>query len=105
MGAILEGRPVRDRFSMYQSVRTARWKYLKLGKMELLFDLEEDPGERHDLSRDQPRRLAELQRLAQRLSQGEKQAFDEFVAVVEAGEEVTLDESVKEELRSLGYVQ
>ncbi len=73
--------------------------------MKMVFDIEADPGERNDLAQSQPSRLERMERLAQRLSAQDRKAFEYFIASVEAGEEVVLDEEVQEELRSLGYVQ
>ncbi len=105
MPTILDDRPIRDAFSVQNSLRTSRWKYLELGEMKMVYDIEADPGELHDLAGSHPNRLREVQRLAARLAADDRKAYDDFVAGVEAGEEVILDEKVQEELRSLGYVQ
>jgi arylsulfatase A-like enzyme len=45
------------------AVRHGRWKYLKDGGIEQLFDLERDRGERTDLSYREPAKLVELRAL------------------------------------------
>jgi arylsulfatase A-like enzyme len=42
------------------AARQGRWKYLRIGDDELLFDIPSDPGERSDLDVYQPERLASL---------------------------------------------
>ena len=45
------------------AVRKGRWKYINLNrKRTLLFDLQEDVGEKHDLSKDEPEIVAELEK-------------------------------------------
>ncbi len=105
MPAIRNDEPVRDHFSVQNSARTAQWKYLELGKMQMVYDIASDPGELDNLAESQPNRLRQMQQLAARLSAQDRKAYQDFIAGVEAGEEVVLDEKVKEELRSLGYVQ
>ena len=73
--------------------------------MKMVYDIESDPDERNNLAESEPNRLRQMERLAQRLSALDRKAYEEFIAGVEAGEEVVLDEKVQEELRSLGYVQ
>ena len=46
-----------------KAVRRGRWKYLTDGEIHLLFDLETDPGEAHDVSEQNPEVLDELKRL------------------------------------------
>ena len=46
-----------------KAVRRGRWKYLTDGEIHLLFDLETDPGEAHDVSEQNPEVLGELKRL------------------------------------------
>jgi hypothetical protein len=41
-------------------VRKGRWKYIKDGAIDLLFDLEADVGERHDLGYQHPEIIVEL---------------------------------------------
>jgi arylsulfatase A-like enzyme len=45
-----------------KAVRKGQWKYVRDGSIELLFDLEKDPGERKSLAYQQPEKLAELKR-------------------------------------------
>lgn len=53
-----------DRNNNHQRAgRQGKWKYLRVEKAELLFDLESDPAETHDLSRQQPSLVAKLGRL------------------------------------------
>ncbi len=44
-----------------QAIRRGRWKLLQVEDREYLFDLGNDPGEKHDHRRDNPGMLAELQ--------------------------------------------
>ena len=48
---------------LQRAVRRGKWKYLRDG-LEFLYDLEEDPGERHNLSYQHPELLAELRELS-----------------------------------------
>ncbi|HEY7696879.1 MAG TPA: sulfatase [Vicinamibacteria bacterium] len=82
------------------------WRALYLGRQKVLwnshgnhalYDLEEDPGERKDLSRDEPERLKEA------LSVLEK-VFASLPPRGEPGPPATLDEETQKALRSLGYV-
>ena len=43
-----------------RAARAGRWKYVRDGAIELLFDLEADPGERENLGAREPAHLAEL---------------------------------------------
>jgi arylsulfatase A-like enzyme len=43
-----------------KAVRRGKWKYLTEGRIHLLFDLEVDPGEKHDVAGEHPEILAEL---------------------------------------------
>lgn len=54
------------RFGEQRALRRGSWKYYGyMGEIELLFDLDADPGEERDLSQDHPELLAELQGLYQ----------------------------------------
>lgn len=63
---LCQGRPARfDRTLFWRSleqeaVRQSAWKYLRMGKDQLLFDISNDPGERADLAPYQPEKLAQL---------------------------------------------
>jgi arylsulfatase A len=46
-----------------QAVRHGRWKYVKDGAIELLYDVERDPGERIELGHRNPAQLAAMRRL------------------------------------------
>jgi hypothetical protein len=82
------------------------WRALYLGRQKVLwnshgnhalYDLAEDPGERKDLSRDEPERMKEA------LSVLEK-VFASLPPRGEPGPPATLDEETQKALRSLGYV-
>ncbi len=45
-----------------KAVRQGTWKHVRDGSIDLLFDLAHDPGERRDVSREHPEKLAELQK-------------------------------------------
>ncbi len=51
-------------------MRRGKWKYLTDERIGLLFDLEADPGETHDLAADHPKIVGELKKA---LSEWEKQ--------------------------------
>ena len=62
-----------------------------------LFDLAEDPGERHDLQSDRPARLRQmLATLSDSLSEARAR---------QASTEIELDEDLSDRLRSLGYIR
>lgn len=46
-----------------QAVRSGRWKYVRDGSIDLLFDVEKDPGERNNLAYRNPEQLARLRGL------------------------------------------
>jgi arylsulfatase A len=46
-----------------KAVRQGNWKYVRDGDVDLLFDLQRDPGERYDLGFQQQARIKEMQRL------------------------------------------
>jgi arylsulfatase A-like enzyme len=82
------------------------WRALYLGRHKLLwnslgnhalYDLEEDPGERNDLSRIDPARTTEAIALLDKV-------LASLPSPGEAGPPTTLDEETLRELRSLGYV-
>ena len=73
-------------------MRTPRWKWFR----KQLYDLESDPGETRDVSREFPEREAELRRLRARLAGRD---------ALPVGERVEIDAAVREQLRSLGYVE
>lgn len=54
-----------------KAARKGRWKYVLDGyeKLELLFDLENDPGERFSLAYQHPELVIELRRLHERWEQ------------------------------------
>ena len=49
-------------FRRQAAVRSGRWKYLRIGEFEYLFDLETDSRERANLGRREPMQLAEMRR-------------------------------------------
>ena len=53
------------RFGPQRAVRRGPWKYLALGRNEMLFNLADDVGERRDLSAQRPELVAELRALQQ----------------------------------------
>ena len=53
-----------------KAVRQGNWKYVRDGEIDLLFDLQADPRERHELGYQQQARVKEMQRL---LDEWEKQ--------------------------------
>lgn len=53
-----------------KAVRQGHWKYVRDGDIDLLFDLQSDPRERHDLGYQQQARVKEMQR---RLTEWENQ--------------------------------
>jgi arylsulfatase A-like enzyme len=53
-----------------RALRRGGWKYLKVAEREFLFDIEYDPRERGDMSKKQPKLLAELRALWEQWDQG-----------------------------------
>jgi arylsulfatase A-like enzyme len=47
---------------MSYAARRGRWKYLKIGEQEFLFDVEGDPGETRDVSSQQARVFDDIRR-------------------------------------------
>lgn len=83
---------------------TGRWSYILSEKYdrEELYDLVEDPGERHDLAAERPELRAELRRLlAREIRRGQRHPY---LAEIGAVEQVGIPEDVEETLRSLGYL-
>lgn len=62
-GAALPERPLFWRFWGQSAVRLGAWKLLIAGDHRWLFNLEEDPAERYDLSAHMPAKAQELERL------------------------------------------
>jgi arylsulfatase A-like enzyme len=75
-------------------LREGRWKYIHKVEPEL-YDLDADPGERHDLSAGEPERVAEL---AERLRNLIRAA-----PAAPADATVSVDRATREQLASLGY--
>jgi arylsulfatase A-like enzyme len=81
------------------SVTRGRWKLIQdTGKDTLeLFDLEQDPGELHDLSAAEPERVRALASELAEFQRAQAPADGDAVRV-------PLDEALTEELRALGYL-
>jgi hypothetical protein len=77
-------------------VRTERWKYIRSGGAEELYDLAADPAERANLAGDQPAVREELRAAVAAWTRAYPLALPE---------EGPINERLKETLRSLGYVQ
>jgi arylsulfatase A-like enzyme len=98
LAGVVEGRVAFPAFALSQvdgggtSVRTPRWKWFR----KRLYDLENDPGETRDVSRELPEREAELRRLRDRLVGRDAPPV---------GEKIEIDAALREQLRSLGYVE
>ncbi len=72
-----------------------------------LFDLEQDPGERHDLSKERPALAAQLERRLKTLVLGNRKLHDELAngaGAPGAGDAELLSAEEKERLKALGYV-
>jgi len=81
----------------YRGIRTTRWKYLRREHdgAEELFDLREDPEERHDLSRTHPAELEKFRVLLRETSVDSRRS----------GEAVDPEsDAIREQLRALGYL-
>jgi tetratricopeptide (TPR) repeat protein len=81
-------------WSELRSWRDGRYKYIRAPRAEL-YDLDADPGETHDLAREQPRQAAALEAALARASAGRD-------AMARAARP---DAETAERLRALGYVQ
>ncbi len=68
-----------------RAVRVGRWKYLRDGAIDLLFDLEADPGERDDRGYHEPARLADLRARVARWEQEVDASAVEFPMNAGAG--------------------
>ncbi|MFH1279161.1 MAG: sulfatase-like hydrolase/transferase [Candidatus Eisenbacteria bacterium] len=66
----------------------------------VLFDLEQDPGERRDLAGDRPESAAEMSRILVDWYRG---ALERTGGSVQGGETVDMEHEVVEQLRALGY--
>lgn len=95
------------------AVRWQRWKYLRQGEGELLFDLERDPGEQRDLAGERPERLRELRNIGAWYLAGEEPGEADWAELagrdrawpqVGGGEAARPEEGSMEALRALGYV-
>ncbi len=74
------------------------WKYIwRTDGVELLYDLATDPGEQHDLATKHPERLAAFNALLE-------QHRERHIRTDES-QPMVYDETMKEQLRALGYVQ
>ncbi len=103
--AVVADRQVRESISLYQHIRTSRWKYIKRRNRELLFDLQRDPRERRDLAREDTETLESLRALARTTTAAEDRLHAEFLDRVGAQETHVPDQTTREELEALGYVQ
>lgn len=88
---------------MWEAVTSGRWKLVldRIEERALLFDLELDPGEQHDLAGEQPERVERL-RAALR---SEVTRAVEWAERFERSGEVPLSPRDLERLRELGYVE
>lgn len=81
--------------------RAVVWKRRKLitriDGVELLFDLRDDPGERHDLAASRPETVAEMRALLER-------ELAPISAADERREGTVYDEETERQLRALGYL-
>ena len=78
------------------ALRSDRWKYLRMGDRESLYDLREDPMEREDVSTERPDVLAGFR---------EKRAeYESELPDSASNRDAEDDDEVKEHLRSLGYL-
>lgn len=110
-------RLVRDRGkNVWMSLRTARHKYLRHQldrrntSVELLFDLERDPGEQEPLLRRQAwgpdNRLEELERMRTDLGLHLQKEWSRRTGLVRGEEEdLELPPDLRERLRALGYIE
>lgn len=78
------------------SLRLQNWKLLEAhGRKDQLFDLDEDPQERHDRAADTPSTLEAMQRRLRKIREMEPPAI---------GAEPPANPELVEELRALGYI-
>jgi len=81
------------------SLRTGKWKWYERTQLrrQLLFDLEQDPGEHSDLARQQPQRMRSLM-----------QQLEELLASRPDGRyrgEIEIDDELRQRLEELGYLK
>jgi len=80
------------------SARTPRWKYIRSSSgAEELFDLDADPGELSDLARRDPATTTTMRALVE--------AWRRTLAGPSGSRPTEIDEGLRENLRSLGYIQ
>lgn len=79
------------------AVRGKRWKFVRTDSNDMLFDIKNDPGETTDLSEERPEQLSTMHE-AYRNYTDRLPEPEERVSSVES-------ESMKDNLRSLGYLQ
>jgi choline-sulfatase len=100
--------PVFSAFPLYfergEAVTTEKWKYILsyVSQREELYDLEADPGEQRNLYHERPDALQMMRDVFK-----EKRAAIRAFKIPERGEEevkVEYDESTKENLRAIGYL-
>jgi arylsulfatase A-like enzyme len=89
--------PLYERAAVWSAIR-GRWKLIRKDKVNEieLYDLLEDPGEQHDLSKERPELVAELSRELERFER-------ETERLEGARVEVEVDEDLFEHLEELGY--
>jgi choline-sulfatase len=77
-------------------LRTPRWKYLRTGEQEELYDLDADPAETRNLAGQKPPAL--------RLLEGRLQAWLD-THPLKIGDQSRISDELRETLRALGYLQ
>ena len=83
---------------------TERWSYIFSRKYQRqeLYDLEADPGERHDLATERPEMARELgRRLAERIRRSRRHPYLREAEVAR----IEMTEDIEKTLRSLGYLE
>ena len=103
--SIIQGTALKDelyaisqKFRDYSSVRTNKWKWYD----NMLFDLENDPGEKTDVSKDHPEVVEFLENKLEEIVNSNKVKLK-----VEEKERkfYKIDETLRKRLKSLGYLQ
>lgn len=78
------------------AARGRRWKYIRSGRDETLYDLRTDPGERFDISQERANVTSKLRRQTRDFLERARYGVEE--------KEKTIDDDLSDRLRSLGYV-
>ena len=102
MPAVVEDVPVRRAVHIRANLRTERWKYLLPGNR--LYDLNADPGERHNVIRESEEFDPRWKRYLRRANDRDRRLFEELESGGPERGRIALTEEETAELKALGYL-